>query len=77
MLDDLVTHADIASLHIVFHVLLHGRPVEAAGEKLCCSVSPKVPCVGGVVVFRNEARPECRMFWDEQAGSFKKYKVIL
>ena len=76
MLDNLVAHADVTSLYIVFHILLHRRPIETAGEKLCRSVSPKMPCIGGIVVFCNEPRPESRMFWNEQAGPFKKYKVV-
>ena len=76
MLDNLVAHADVASLYIVLHILVHGRPIETAGEEFGGPVSPKMPRIGSVVVFCNESCPKSRVLWNEQARSFKEHKVI-
>ena len=76
MLDDLVAHASVASSHVVLYILFHGRPVEAARKKFGCPVPSEVSCIGGVVMFCNEPRPEVRVLGDKQARPLIKHKVI-
>ena len=73
MLDDLVAHADVARLYIIFHVLLQRWPIKSARKKLCCSVTSRVSGVGGVVMLGNYARAKSRMLWNEQT---KEYMVV-